>query len=53
MALRGLPFGTVVTAHSVEVWQVVERKKEVQLVGTDRQEEKLTKSGKRKLKCVR
>lgn len=27
MALRGLPFGTMVTPHSVEVWQVVEEKK--------------------------
>jgi len=27
MALRGLPFGTTVTPHSVEVWQVVEEKK--------------------------
>jgi len=34
MVLRGLPFGTMVTPHSVEVWQVVEEKKQVQLVGT-------------------
>jgi hypothetical protein len=27
MALRGLPFGTMFTPHSVEVWQVVEEKK--------------------------